>query len=62
MRTLLIGNGAREHCIAETLKRSKETELYSYLKSKNPGIVSLSKGFELGNYNDLEKIKIMWRK
>src|SRR3989344_7491328 len=57
MKILLIGNGAREHVIAETLCKSKNTQIYTYLKSKNPGIVSLSKGFELGNYNDLGKIK-----
>ena len=57
MKILLIGNGAREHCIAEAFRRNRETEIYSYLKSKNPGIVSLSKDFELGNYNDLNKIK-----
>src|SRR3989338_3485819 len=56
-KILLVGNGAREHCIAETLKRNKETEIYSYIKSKNPRIMSLSKNFEIGNYNDLEKIK-----
>lgn len=57
MKILLIGSGAREHIIAETLRKNKSTILYSYLKSKNPGIVSLSKDFEIGNYNDLEKIK-----
>ena len=57
MKILLIGNGAREHVVAETLKKSDETEIYSYLKSKNPGIISLSKDFEIGKYNDLEKIK-----
>jgi len=57
MKILLIGNGAREHCIAETLKKNNEAVLYSYLKSKNPGIISLSENFEIGNYNNLEKIK-----
>ncbi len=57
MKILLVGNGAREHVIAETLKKSKEAMLYSYLKSKNPGIVALSQSFEIGNYDDLEKIK-----
>ncbi|MBI2653009.1 phosphoribosylamine--glycine ligase [Candidatus Woesearchaeota archaeon] len=57
MKILLIGNGAREHVIAETLKKNKETTLFSYIKSKNPGIVSLSNDFEVGNYNELEKIK-----
>ncbi len=56
-KILLIGNGAREHIIAETLKKNKEVKLCSYLKSKNPGIVSLSEGFELGNYGDLERIR-----
>ena len=57
MKVLLIGNGAREHVIAETLKKNKETKLYSYLKAKNPGIISLSEDVEVGNYDDLEKIK-----
>ena len=57
MKILLIGNGAREHVIAETLRKNEQTILYSYLKSKNPGIISLSKGFEIGNYNDLERVK-----
>src|SRR3989344_844515 len=57
MKILLIGNGAREHCLAETLCKNKAAILYSYLKSKNPGIVSLSKNFELGSYNDLKKIR-----
>ena len=57
IKVLLIGNGAREHVIAETLKKNKQTILYSYLKSKNPGIISLSEDFEVGNYTDLEKIK-----
>ena len=57
MKIMLTGNGAREHCIAETLKKDKETKLYSYLKSKNPGIINLSKEIEIGNYNDLGKIK-----
>lgn len=62
MKILLIGNGAREHCIAETLCKNKAITLFSYLKSKNPGIISLSKNFELGNYNDLEKIKNLAKK
>lgn len=52
---LLIGNGAREHVISEAFAKSK-AQIFSYLKSKNPGIVSLSKGYEIGEYNDFEKI------
>ncbi len=57
MKILLIGNGAREHVIAETLCKNKETILRSYLKSRNPGIISLSKEFEVGNYSDLKRIR-----
>src|SRR3989338_8490306 len=57
MRVLLIGHGAREHAIAEAFRKNKSVELYSYMKSKNPGISSLSKSIELGNYNELDKIK-----
>lgn len=57
MKVLLLGHGAREHAIAEAFRRNKAVELYSYMKSKSPGIFSLSKNAELGSYSDLEKIK-----
>ena len=57
MKILLIGSGAREHAIAEAFKGNTDVKLFSYLKSKNPGIVSLSDNYEVGNYSDLEKIK-----
>lgn len=57
IRILLLGHGAREHVIAKALKKNPEAELFSYLKSKNPGIARLSEEIVLGDYNDLEKIK-----
>ena len=57
MKILLIGNGAREHALAEAFKRNKDAKLFSYLKSKNPGIVFLSDDYQIGNYNDLATIK-----
>ena len=57
MNILLIGHGAREHAIAEAFRRNKEAKLYSYMKSKNPGIASLSKGVMIGSYSDLDGIK-----
>ncbi len=56
-RILLIGHGAREHVIAETFKRNKEAKLYSFMKSRNPGIASLSENIEIGPYSNLERIK-----
>jgi phosphoribosylamine--glycine ligase len=50
---LLIGNGAREHAMAEAIVRSaKAPRLYSYMKANNPGIASLSGKSLLGGYSD----------
>ncbi len=55
---LLIGNGAREHAIAEAVLRSKrEPRLFSYMKSNNPGIALLSEEAVIGDYSNFENIK-----
>ncbi|MDO8554775.1 MAG: phosphoribosylamine--glycine ligase [Candidatus Micrarchaeota archaeon] len=41
MKVLLIGNGAREHIIAERL--AEDSELYTIMSKKNPAIAQLSK-------------------
>jgi len=54
---LLIGNGAREHAIAEAIQRSqREPRLYSFMKTNNPGIASLSEEVRLGRYDEPEAI------
>ena len=57
VRILLIGNGAREHVIAETVKRSGHSPaLFSCMKANNPGIASLSDDVLAGSYSDREGI------
>ena len=54
---LLIGNGAREHAVAEAIVRSgRRPNLFSYMKANNPGIASLSQKNLLGSYSDLGTI------
>jgi phosphoribosylamine--glycine ligase len=54
---LLIGNGAREHALAEAITRSKQNPLlFSFMKTNNPGIASLSAKTILDSYSNLEAI------
>lgn len=54
---LLIGNGAREHAIAEAIVRSGcRPVLFSYMKANNPGIGALSAKSRLESYADLKTI------
>ena len=58
MNILLIGNGAREHAIAEAIIRSpQKPKLFSYMQSNNPGIANLSEQTQIGKYNNLEEIE-----
>jgi len=58
MNILLVGNGAREHTIAEAIVNSpQKPKLFAYMKAKNPGIVKLSSDIEIGKYGNLEEIK-----
>lgn len=57
-RILLMGNGAREHVIAETLKRSsQEVELGVFAKAKNPGLMELASEYVEGSFTDFTELK-----
>lgn len=62
MKVLLIGNGAREHCIAEALTKNGRVELFAYGKAKNPGIFQLAREYQLGAVNDFKAILEFARK
>ncbi len=54
MKVLLVGNGAREHIIAEQIARS--AELYSIMGKKNPGIAKLSQKFYVADITNPEAV------
>lgn len=54
---LLIGNGAREHALAEALVRSSEKpRLFACMKANNPGLAALAERTLIGPYHDLAAI------
>ncbi|MBD3227351.1 MAG: phosphoribosylamine--glycine ligase [Candidatus Lokiarchaeota archaeon] len=55
VNVLIVGHGAREHVIAETLKKDG-AKIYAFMKSKNPGITDLSEDINLGNLNDFDSL------
>jgi phosphoribosylamine--glycine ligase len=63
MKILLIGNGAREHIMAEKLTDSKKCdELFVFAGSINPGIRDLAKIYHVGDMNDVNSVKEFARK
>lgn len=56
-KILLIGNGAREHAIAEAVGRTRQSSLFAFMKGNNPGIATLSQGVMIGRYDDTAAIK-----
>ncbi len=57
-KVLLVGNGAREHVIAEALKRSpQDISLIAYGKAKNPGIAKLADRYEIGPLDKFDELK-----
>ena len=57
-KILLVGNGAREHVIGETFKRTaRDVKLFCYGKARNPGLLDLAEHYEVGSLEDFVEIR-----
>ncbi|MFH1787002.1 MAG: phosphoribosylamine--glycine ligase [archaeon] len=56
MKVLVVGSGAREHVIAESIAKSGE-KLYSILSTRNPGIIRLSEDYKVCDITDNDSIR-----
>lgn len=54
MKAVLVGNGAREHIIAEKL--AETCEFYSIMSKKNPAMAKLSKEYWIGDIHNPEEV------
>jgi phosphoribosylamine--glycine ligase len=58
MKILLVGNGAREHAMAEALRKSHKCgELFVYASSINPGIRDLASIYHVGDMKNMKAIQ-----
>jgi len=55
-KVLLIGNGAREHVVAETFVKSG-AQVFCYGKARNPGIMELVEDYESGSLEDFKHVR-----
>jgi len=56
MKILVVGGGGREHAIVRALARSSDTEIFSVMAKKNPGIAALVREFRLCRETDISRI------
>lgn len=56
-KVLLVGSGAREHVLAETIMRSpQDVHLYVFAKTRNPGIIHMAQDYRVGDLMNNEEI------
>lgn len=55
-KVLLIGNGAREHVIGETLKKGG-AQIFTFGKALNPGLEELSESYRVGDLKAMDEIR-----
>jgi phosphoribosylamine--glycine ligase len=56
MKILVVGGGGREHAIVCALARNSETEIFSVMGNRNPGISCLAKDVKLCKETDISRI------
>ncbi len=53
---LVVGSWAKEQITIENIRKKPDVKVFAYMDTKNPGIVSLVDGYEIGDLDKKEKI------
>jgi phosphoribosylamine--glycine ligase len=56
MKVLVVGGGGREHAIAGALTRSRDTEVFSVMPRRNPGILALAEKTLIAKETDVQRV------
>jgi len=55
-RILLVGSWAKEQITIENLSGNPRVEIFSYMDTRNPGIIPQVKGYHTGSFKDIHSI------
>jgi len=55
-RVLVVGSWAKEQITIENIKQNPDFEVYVYMDTKNPGIISLADGYEIGDLHNVKDV------
>lgn len=55
-RVLVVGSWAKEQITIENIRKNSDVKVFSYMSTKNPAILSLVDGYEIGELGNKEKI------
>ncbi len=55
-RVLVVGSWAKEQITIENIKKDTDIEVFSYMDTKNPGIIALANGYRIGSLYEVKNI------
>jgi len=55
-RVLVVGSWAKEHATIKNIRNNKRVKVFSYLDTKNPGIIPLVEGYQIASLYEVKSI------